>query len=216
MGIRLDTRKTLGHDFTMAKKRALIVLASAAFIALVSFLIIPSRPGNERAYVEETSPEKSAGETKDGGYRSRGGTVSDLFPLIFSDMDDTGEYRRPHDEPGARTNEMFALIERFAAMEKLPADLLLPSGTSREEIDGHMMKMREMIQYDTLVRDGTATIAQKRRLYELKKELFVNKLHIIEGYREFNQGEEDQKTAEERLGLLRDRIRECEDELRRL
>lgn len=200
----------------MTKKRALIFLASAALIALAAFLIFPSRPEKERALVEETLPEKSAGETKDGAYRSRGDALSDLFPLLFSGMDDTGEYRRPYDEQGAQTGEMYALIERFAAMEKLPADLLLPSGTSREEIDGHMMKMREMIQYNTLVREGTATIEQKRRLYELKKELFVNKMHIIEGYREFNQGEEDQKTAEDRLGLLRDRIRECEVELRRL
>ncbi len=140
----------------------------------------------------------------------------DLSPLLLSEMDDTGEYRRPPDDPGIRTGEMFALIERFAAMDNLPADLLLPTGTSVQEIDDHMRKMREIIQYDALVRYGTATIEQKRRLYEIKKGLFEEKLRLIEAYREYDQSEEDRRSAEEKLGLLRDRIGKCEDELRRL
>lgn len=200
----------------MTIKRALILLTLSALIALAVYLVIPSHPEEDRVLVEETSPGQSTGKTENGGYRSRGGTLGDQFLNLFSGIDDTGEFRHPRDEQGARTGEMNVLIERFAAMEKLPADILLPSGTSREEIENHMMKIREMIQYNTLVREGTATIEQKRRFYELKKEFFENKLHIIEGYREFNQGEEDQAMAEERIKLLRERIRECEVELRRL
>ncbi len=203
----------------MTGKKAIIILAVTVLGALILFLALPSREGKKAPGTGERTVENTAHGTGVEGSAADEGRNWDIFPRLFSGMDDRGEYRRPpeeRDSPGALTREMMDLIGRFAASEHLPPELLLPMGTSKESIDLHMERIREILQYDALARYGTASIEQRRRLWELKKEFFQDKAELVEDYREVNDSEEDRKSSDEALGLLRDRIRTCEEELKRL
>ncbi len=194
--------------------KKVIILAVAALAALVVFLVIPSPDDNDRPGNGEPAAEESTGESRDPVSVANEERPWDIVPRLFSGMDDTGEYRRPPEEldsPGALTREMMDIIGRFAAMEDLPPELLLPIGTSKDVIKDHMGKIREILQYDALTRYGTATIEQRKRLYELKKELFEDKVRLIEDYQEVNSSEEDRKASDQALGLLREHIRKCEE-----
>ncbi len=203
----------------MTGKKAIIILAAAVLGALVLILVIPSREGRKAPETGESASENSAHGTGAAGTPADDGGRWDFFPRLFSGMDDTGEYRRrpeERDSPGALTREMMDLIGRFATAENLPPELLLPMGTSKESVGLHMERIREILQYAALAKYGSASIEQRRRLWELKKEFFEEKAELIEGYREVNESEEDRKSSDEALGLLRDRIRTCEEELKRL
>ncbi|MBN2079226.1 MAG: hypothetical protein JW838_09690 [Spirochaetes bacterium] len=199
--------------------KKVIILVAAALAALVIFLVIPSPDKNDSPVNGVPAAEEPAGESGDPVSGADEKRPWDIMPRLFSGMDDTGEYRRPpeeRDSPGALTREMMEVIGRFAATENLPPELLLPIGASKDVIDRHMGRIREILQYDALARYGTASIEQRRKLCELKKEFFEDKARLIEDYREINASDEDRKSSEEALGLLRDRIRKCEEELRRL
>ena len=200
------------------RKKIAIALILIGIICVVYFLTrerFETRPASDGM----EQPTEHGSQDKAGTEKEVDETDARRFQSAFSEMEDTGEYQRgpeDRDSPGAVTKEMFALMGRISKIEKIPRDLLLPTSSSREDIHAHMRTLRAILQYEALVKDGTATIEQKMKLYQMKKKLYEEKARQIESYRELNPSAEDARSAEKRLSILRERIGVCEEELRRL